>query len=199
MVQTGLTVLRLSRAQTVKPRHDLLCLLPLWVVGIAALLARLRTLTTCLVVGVLAAVTLALTAVIPLAPRVGWPLPDGHGALLLTLGQRLRLPLTVWLPTFVTTRADTGYWQGAAPLALRTRARHRPGHGMRSRAAGAGVRRLGRCRMRPRWSSLSRWTRRSHARAARPPRQQGCADRVDGRRGEQQRRARAGYSTIPEL
>jgi len=85
MVQTGLTVLRLSRAQTVKPRHDLLCLLPLWVVGIAALLARLRTLTTCLVVGVLAAVTLALTAVIPLAPRVGWPLPDGHGALLLTL------------------------------------------------------------------------------------------------------------------
>jgi len=100
------------------PLRYLLCLLPLWVVGIAALLARLHTLLARLVVSALAAVTLALTAVIPLAPRVGWPLPNGHGALLLTLGQRLRLPLTAWLPTFVTTRTDTGYWQSAMPLAM---------------------------------------------------------------------------------
>jgi len=100
------------------PLRYLLCLLPLWVVGIAALLARMRTLMARLVVGALAAVTLALTTVIPLAPRIGWPLPNGHGALLVALDERLGAPLTAWLPTFVTTRTDTGYWQSAAPLAV---------------------------------------------------------------------------------
>ncbi len=99
------------------PLRYLLCLLPLWVVGIAALLARMRTLMARLVVGALAAVTLALTTVIPLASRIGCPLPNGHGALLVAFGERPRLPLTAWLPVFVTTRTDTGYWQSAAPLA----------------------------------------------------------------------------------
>ncbi len=100
------------------PLRYLLCLLPLWVVGIAALLARMRTLMARLIVGALAAVTLALTAIIPLAPRVGWPLPNGHGALLVAIGERLGAPLTAWLPVFVTTRTDTGYWQSVTPLAM---------------------------------------------------------------------------------
>ncbi len=95
------------------PLRYVLPLLPLWACGIAVLLAGLRTYTARLAVGLLAAVTLALTLVIPVAPRLGWPLSGGQGALLLALGSRLGLSLTAWLPAFEPTRTGSGVWHDA--------------------------------------------------------------------------------------
>jgi hypothetical protein len=47
------------------------------------------------------------------APRLGWPLPGGQGALLLALGNRLGLPLTARLPAFEPTRTGPGLWHNA--------------------------------------------------------------------------------------
>jgi hypothetical protein len=93
-------------------------MLPLWTAGIAALLSGLRTIATRVAVGVLAALTLALSAVIPGAARLGWPLPGGVGALPLALGDRLRLPLTRWLPAFEPTRDGPGLWHNALLIPL---------------------------------------------------------------------------------
>jgi hypothetical protein len=95
------------------PLRYVLPLLPLWACGIAVLLAGLRTYVARLAVGLLAAVTLALTLVIPIAPRLGWPLPGGQGALLQALGTRLGLSLTAWLPAFEPTRIGPGLWHDA--------------------------------------------------------------------------------------
>ena len=100
------------------PLRFLLPLLPLWVSGIAALLAGLRTATARCAVGLCAAVTLALTVAVPAAPRLGWPLPAGRGALLLALGEHVGLPLGTWLPAFEPTRTGPGLWHHAPLIAL---------------------------------------------------------------------------------
>lgn len=100
------------------PLRYLLPVLPLWSVGIAALIAQLRTGAARLAVATLALLTLALTATIPIAPRIGWPLANGRGALLLALGERLHLDLTSWLPAFEPTRAGPGLWNRPGLIAL---------------------------------------------------------------------------------
>jgi hypothetical protein len=100
------------------PLRFLLPLLPLWATAIAALLAGLRTVAARLTVGVCAVATLALTVAIPAAPRLGWPLPDGHGGLLLALGERVGLPLEAWLPAFAPMRTGPGLWHNAPLIAL---------------------------------------------------------------------------------
>jgi len=100
------------------PLRFLLPLLPLWATGIAALLAGLRTATARCAVGLCAAVTLALTVAVPAAPRLGWPLPAGRGALLLALGEHVGLPLEAWLAAFEPTRTGPGLWHHAPLLAL---------------------------------------------------------------------------------
>ncbi len=96
------------------PLRFLLPVLPLWAIGIAALLARVRTILARLVVALLVAWTLALSLVIPAAPRLGWPLPDGRGALALALGARLRLPLAAWLPAVDPATVGPDVWRNAA-------------------------------------------------------------------------------------
>jgi len=93
------------------PLRYLLPLLPLWSIGTAALLADLRTLVARLAVATFAGATLALLLVLPSAPRWGWPLPGGQSATLIALGNRLHLPLTHWLPTFVIAPVDNGLWR----------------------------------------------------------------------------------------
>lgn len=100
------------------PLRYLLPFLPLWAAGIAALLSALRGLAARLAVASLAMVTLVLSLVIPLAPRLGWPLPGGQGALLLALGDQLRLPLTRWLPAFEPTYSGPGVWHHATLIPL---------------------------------------------------------------------------------
>jgi hypothetical protein len=100
------------------PLRFLLPLLPLWATGVAALLAGLRSAAARLTVGVCAAATLALTVAIPAAPRLGWPLPEGRGGLLLALGAYVGLPLGAWLPTFEPTRTGPGLWHHAPLIAL---------------------------------------------------------------------------------
>lgn len=100
------------------PLRYLLPMLPLWAVYVAAGLAALRTVAARVVVGALAAATLALTLVIPAALRLGWPLANGQGALLATLGQRLRLPLAAWLPAFEPTRTGPGLWHHATLITV---------------------------------------------------------------------------------
>jgi hypothetical protein len=100
------------------PLRFLLPLLPLWATGIAALLAGLRTAAARLTVSVFAAATLALTVAIPAAPRLGWPLPEGRGGLLLALGEYVGLPLGAWLPAFEATRTGPGLWHHAPLIVL---------------------------------------------------------------------------------
>lgn len=94
------------------PLRYLLPLVPLWSLGIAALLGAARTIATRLTCAALAIITLALSAVIPVAPRLGWPLASGQSPLLQALAQRVGLPLTAWLPTFEPTREGPGLWHG---------------------------------------------------------------------------------------
>lgn len=99
------------------PLRYLLPMLPLWAAGIAVLLSSLRGIAARLMIGFLAMATLLLSAVIPGAPRLGWPLPGGVGALPLALGGFLHLPLTRWLPAFEPTRDGPGLWRNAWLLA----------------------------------------------------------------------------------
>ncbi len=96
------------------PLRYLLPMLPLWSVAIAALLARMRSAPGRLAVAVLAACTLVQTAMIPLAPRLGWPIEGGLNGLLLALGDRMHIPLTDYLPAFEPTRDGAGDWHGVA-------------------------------------------------------------------------------------
>lgn len=95
------------------PLRFLLPMLPLWSIGIAVLLAHLRTLAAASVAGIFAALTLALTAAIPVAARFGWPLQNGTGALLIALGRQWGFPLTPWLPAFQETYHGLGIWHDA--------------------------------------------------------------------------------------
>jgi hypothetical protein len=92
------------------PLRYLLPVLPLWAAAVAALVGSLRTWLARTAAAGMVAMTLMLSAMIPVAPRLGWPLPHGIGPLVLSLDNYLRLPLTTWLPAFEPLREGSGIW-----------------------------------------------------------------------------------------
>jgi len=100
------------------PLRYLLPVLPLWAAALAALVASLRTWMARVAVAAMASITLVLSAMILVAPRLGWPLPHGSGALVLALGDHLQLPLTTWLPAFEPLREGPGIWHQPLLAAL---------------------------------------------------------------------------------
>ena len=100
------------------PLRYLMPLLPLWALGIAALLDGLRTAAPRRAVALVGALSLALTLIIPVAPDYGWTLPDGQGGLLAGLGARLGLPLTAWFPLFHPAIDGPGDWRHALLIPL---------------------------------------------------------------------------------
>jgi len=95
------------------PLRYLVPMLPLWTLGLAALLAGLRATAARVAVGLVAAASLLLSLAIPGAPLYGWTLPDGQGGLLVGLGARLGLPLSSWFPLFAPTKTGPGVWRHA--------------------------------------------------------------------------------------
>jgi len=124
------------------PLRYLMPLLPLWALGIAALLDGLRTAAPRRAVALIGALSLALTLIIPVAPDYGWTLPDGRGGLLAGLSTFLRLPLDAWFPLFHPAINGPGVWLHAplipvwaaallllwALMAWRERVAHRASH-----------------------------------------------------------------------
>jgi len=92
------------------PLRYLVPMLPLWTMGIAALLAGLRTTAARVSVALFGALSLALSLAVAGAPAYGWPLAGGQGGLLIGLGARLGLPLSAWFPLFEPTKAGPGLW-----------------------------------------------------------------------------------------
>jgi len=99
------------------PLRYLMPLLPLWALGIAALLDGLRASAARRAIALVAVLSLALTLIIPVAPDYGWALSDGQGGLLAGLGARLGLTLTAGFPLFHPAINGPGVWRHA-PLIL---------------------------------------------------------------------------------
>jgi len=104
------------------PLRYLVPMLPLWTLGIAALLAGLRTTVARVSVALFSILSLALSLAVVDAPAYGWPLAGGQGGLLVGLGARLGLPLSAWFPLFEPTKAGPGLWHNTVLIPLWTAA-----------------------------------------------------------------------------
>ncbi len=102
------------------PLRYLVPMLPLWTLGIAALLDGLRARASRLAVGLAGAASLLLALAMPGAPLYGWTLPDGQGGLLVGLGRGIGLPLSAWFPLFEPTKTGPGLWRHAWLIPLWT-------------------------------------------------------------------------------